>query len=437
MADIETLVAEFLDRYKKEFDYYEGVCRVAENLLDDQLRSVGVRAIVSSRAKNPKRLGDKIRQRFDEKKYKTVEHIYEDLVDLAGVRIALYFPAEQIKVEEVIDKYFKVIKTIEFPKKSQKDSGKKFSGYHAKHYRVSMKPDVISEDSKRFVDAVIEIQVASVLMHAWSEVEHDLVYKPLQGQLSHEELAILDQLNGLVIAGEMGLEMLQKAAEQRLTKDGVVYKNHYELAASLLELLKEKNGISDLSNSGMGRVDYLFRQLSRRGLNKLDDVRVLLNQVRDDFEYESLVDQMMDLIASSDSIDSDSIDSDNPSWGKFSYVAVDVSGDGQSLILGNRAADFIYYWKKLEGILFALSSARGKVFKTSRACQNFLLQNGVIGDEDILRINKYRTVRNLLVNHSEAGGLLDKSVADSVKDIKKFISRLSAMLGDDEGAESV
>ena len=30
-------------------------------------------------------------------------------------------------------------------------------------------------------------------MHAWSEVEHDLVYKPLQGTLSDEEaLAILD-----------------------------------------------------------------------------------------------------------------------------------------------------------------------------------------------------------------------------------------------------
>ena len=42
-------------------------------------------------------------------------------------------------------------------------------------------------------------------MHAWSEVEHDLVYKPLQGTLSDEELAILDELNGLVLAGEIAL----------------------------------------------------------------------------------------------------------------------------------------------------------------------------------------------------------------------------------------
>ncbi len=40
-------------------------------------------------------------------------------------------------------------------------------------------------------------------MHAWSEVEHDLTYKPMQGTLSEEELSILDELNGLVLAGEI------------------------------------------------------------------------------------------------------------------------------------------------------------------------------------------------------------------------------------------
>lgn len=52
-------------------------------------------------------------------------------------------------------------------------------------------------------------------MHAWSEVEHDLIYKPLQGTLSKEELAILDELNGLVLAGEIALERLQAAGNER------------------------------------------------------------------------------------------------------------------------------------------------------------------------------------------------------------------------------
>ena len=53
-------------------------------------------------------------------------------------------------------------------------------------------------------------------MHAWSEVEHDLVYKPMQGTLSEEELAILDELNGLVLTGEIALERLQAAGNERI-----------------------------------------------------------------------------------------------------------------------------------------------------------------------------------------------------------------------------
>ena len=53
-------------------------------------------------------------------------------------------------------------------------------------------------------------------MHAWSEVEHDLIYKPMQGTLSEEELAILDELNGLVLTGEIALERLQAAGNERI-----------------------------------------------------------------------------------------------------------------------------------------------------------------------------------------------------------------------------
>ena len=56
-----------------------------------------------------------------------------------------------------------------------------------------MREESLDRSQKKYTTARIEIQVASVLMHAWSEVEHDLVYKPLQGTLSDEELAILDR----------------------------------------------------------------------------------------------------------------------------------------------------------------------------------------------------------------------------------------------------
>src|SRR5690606_9552985 len=95
--------------------------------------------------------------------------------------------------------------------------------YWATHYRLKLRESSLQEGQKRYAAARVEVQVASVLMHAWSEVEHDLVYKPLQGTLSDEEYAILDELNGLVLAGEIALERLQKAGEARVTREGTPF----------------------------------------------------------------------------------------------------------------------------------------------------------------------------------------------------------------------
>ena len=55
-----------------------------------------------------------------------------------------------------------------------------------------MRDEILNESQKKYESARIEIQVASLIMHAWSEVEHDLIYKPMQGTLSEEELSILE-----------------------------------------------------------------------------------------------------------------------------------------------------------------------------------------------------------------------------------------------------
>jgi len=59
-------------------------------------------------------------------------------------------------------------------------------------------------------------------MLAWAEVEHDLVYKPTQGELSEDEYAILDELNTMVLAGEVMLERLQSAGAARRLEAGTI-----------------------------------------------------------------------------------------------------------------------------------------------------------------------------------------------------------------------
>lgn len=223
-------ISQFMARYNKEYDFYLNLSIKVESQLRENLNESGIRSIVSSRAKKPKRLRDKITSRDEKKKYKSVEDIFLDIVDLAGVRVAIYFPGDMKAVDDLIRSSFDVIEEKNFPetrtKKKPNSYSKIFSGYAAKHYRVNLKGE--TRYSKNYT---VEIQVASVLMHAWSEVEHDLVYKPLQGKLSNEELMILDEINGLVLAGNLALERLQQAGINRTQDANYEFKNHFDLAS--------------------------------------------------------------------------------------------------------------------------------------------------------------------------------------------------------------
>jgi len=271
-------------------------------VLDSNLQSAGVRAIVTSRAKSPTRLETKVRQRAIKTPYTTVEAIYDDIVDLAGVRVALYFPAEREQVGRVIKSLFvPVADPKEFPTAAQPTYKKRFSGYWATHYRVRLPETLLNESQKRYTEAKVEIQVASVLMHAWSEVEHDLVYKPLQGKLSADEYAILDELNGLVLAGEIALERLQRAGELRVSAHDREYTNHYDLASSLLEMARDKLDGLDIHDSALGRVDLLFELLRELNLNTPDHVTVYVTALHSDFERRPLAEQVIDQVLSEES----------------------------------------------------------------------------------------------------------------------------------------
>ena len=291
------LISQFVARYRKEYDFYEQACRMTAQVLDSTLQSTGVRAIVTSRAKNPGRLEVKVRQRSIKKPYQSVDDIYEDIVDLAGVRVALYFPAEREEVGRVIRSLFVLVSDPkEFPTPGQPSYKKRFSGYGATHYRVRMPETLLNESQKSYSEAKVEIQVASVLMHAWSEVEHDLVYKPLQGKLSDDEYAILDELNGLVLAGEIALERLQRAGEHRVSEHGREYTNHYDLASSLLELARAKLPGKNVHDAALGRVDLLFALLSQLNLRTPEDLARYVGALHSDLERRPLAEQVIDQV---------------------------------------------------------------------------------------------------------------------------------------------
>lgn len=294
------VIRDFLTEYERDYSYYEEVARVAEERMASLLESEGIRAIVTSRAKRIPSLRRKLLQRYPSKKYKSRDEIYKDIHDLVGVRVALYFPGQTEAVRHLIREHFTVEKEKAFPESSRRVTNgyqPRFPGYCATHFRLRLRPETLNPNQRHFAKTRIEVQVASVLMHAWAEVEHDLVYKPSISGLSKQELAILDQINGLVLAGEMALENLEAAISAKVGDRQREFTSHYELAAYLHGWASARFGVEP----PMGRADVLYRLLEKMGLRTPAAIAPYLEEIDLHVDGRPLAEQIVDKIIEGDS----------------------------------------------------------------------------------------------------------------------------------------
>lgn len=259
-------IQKFLIGWKHERDHYANLAEKARIICERELQSSAIQAQVTCRAKDLGSLRNKLVQRNSTIPggYKSDSHIREDIVDLAGVQIALYFPNHRAMVEKIILKEFNLHKEVEhgadtgrtraievesLAEEETKDYGRRnyvarFSGYRARHYRVSHLDDANMDNEDRDSEEIhgedlemdpefIEIQVISMLHHTWAEVSHDLVYKQMSGLPSAEEERILDSLSGLINVGEVLLEQLHGVYQARSQTQNIKFANHYELGSFL------------------------------------------------------------------------------------------------------------------------------------------------------------------------------------------------------------
>jgi ppGpp synthetase/RelA/SpoT-type nucleotidyltranferase len=286
-----SIVDDFVDEYSKKYDYYYNLSKLVEEKFRKEMKNKGIKCIITSRAKDIDSLRKKLDKRDNDNKYKTFNDIAKDIVDLSGVRISLYFPSDIQLVNNFIEENFNILSSKMFPDKNIKNKfpyQKRFPGYYARHYRVELNDKDIES---RFKKTTIEIQVASVLMLAWSEVEHDLVYKPNNGYLSDKELSILDEINGLVLAGEIALERLKDAIVERIENDKIT--NNYEITNLLMKRIKDKN----INIGNTNDIMYFIND------NKISDeiFKNIIEEISDDIianKNYSLSDQIIDNILS-------------------------------------------------------------------------------------------------------------------------------------------
>lgn len=136
---------------------------------------------IAARAKSPDRFLGKTKKQVDGRiKY---EYPFEQIQDLIGARIIVFFKQDVDVVCEIIERYFRPIEN----KVLVPDATDKF-GYVGKHYILAIPEDVIGDNADRGkTPQFFELQVKTLFQHAWSEAEHDVGYKPSDKITSHQQ----------------------------------------------------------------------------------------------------------------------------------------------------------------------------------------------------------------------------------------------------------
>ena len=238
------IINNFNKAYKEKIDFYERYARVTKELCETLLMDKEIPAIVTSRAKTKASARDKAVKRRQEANYETSEGVFEDLVDLAGVRIALFFPDQEAEVDEMLKGFFKPHHDHKMPREQdgkyiapqdnstetkEQNYEKRFGDYRGHHYHISVPEE--SRPHRERLDYRVEIQLVTVISSAWSQVEHDIVYKNITGKPSMDERRILDIINGLTGIGEQLLKQLYSVHKSRREGETVEFADAYELGA--------------------------------------------------------------------------------------------------------------------------------------------------------------------------------------------------------------
>jgi ppGpp synthetase/RelA/SpoT-type nucleotidyltranferase len=168
-ARIELILAE----YDRDEELYERFCARIEGLLLELLEASKIKfSAVTSRLKKRDEFSKKIR----DPKYKSAR----DVTDIAGARVITYF-------EDDIDRVFFLIRDnfeIDIQNSIDKRQAPRPDqfGYQSFHLVTLLSsPRVALPEYQVFQGLKTEIQIRSVLQHAWAEIEHGLGYKRQAG----------------------------------------------------------------------------------------------------------------------------------------------------------------------------------------------------------------------------------------------------------------
>jgi putative GTP pyrophosphokinase len=168
------LSAPIIEEFEQKSPLYQEFAEVLHKLLKELLDDAGIPVhSITSRSKSKDSFVKKIRNSGS--KYGCLR----DVTDLCGLRVITHFEDDVARVAQVIESEFQIDVDNSVDKSKTLDPDR--FGYLSVHYILTNNA-LRSElrEYRRFNGLKAEVQIRSILQHAWAEIEHDLGYKSRQ-----------------------------------------------------------------------------------------------------------------------------------------------------------------------------------------------------------------------------------------------------------------
>lgn len=159
---------EFQQLYVERFSLYDRLAANVHGVIASQLSDAGVPYLnVDKRVKS-------LDSAFEKVARKSYSDPFGQIEDFCGLRIICYYPSDVDKIVSLLHQEFTVA--------SEEDTQTRLKpnefGYRSTHLVISIPEDWLKAPQYRGLRGLkAEVQVRTILMHAWAEIQHKLAYK--------------------------------------------------------------------------------------------------------------------------------------------------------------------------------------------------------------------------------------------------------------------
>ena len=273
-----------VEDYQRMRPLYESFAGVVRDVLREALAAAHVKAAsLEARAKSLDSFGGKAGQpsATDPESPKYNDPLRQ-ITDLAGVRVITFFLDNIGEVDRIINREFAIIERLD---KTRLLVEEERLGYQSVHYLVELKANRTAlPEYARFAGLRAEVQLRTVLQHAWAEIEHDIQYKSVETIPTHVRRRFM-ALAGLLEIADREFQAVQQEDERvRLVARASVAAGHLDeveitgdaLSAYLDQKLGPDGRMVDSS------YEYMARMLRQLGFTNFEEIDKCIAPYDDD-----------------------------------------------------------------------------------------------------------------------------------------------------------